>query len=170
MFQLGELVVYGVHGVCRVSQIQEQVVDRVPRQYLVLEPVSKGGSQYMVPMHNAAAMNKLTQLLSPKELEELFHNDAIYESNWIQDENRRKQFYRDQSGAVDRQTLMQTVHTIYSHRDELRGQGKKLHVCDENFLHDAEKVLSGEIGAVLDLNAQEALQYLRNHLKQPEAV
>lgn len=170
MFQLGELVVYGVHGVCRVSQIQEQVVDRVPRQYLVLEPVSKGGSQYMVPMHNAAAMNKLTQLLSPKELEELFHNDAIYESNWIQDENRRKQFYRDQSGAVDRQTLMQTVHTIYSHRDELREQGKKLHVCDENFLHDAEKVLSGEIGAVLDLNAQEALQYLRNHLKQPEAV
>ena len=69
MFQLGELVVYGVHGVCRVSQIQEQVVDRIPRQYLVLEPVSKSGSQYMVPMHNAVAMNKLTQLLSPEELE-----------------------------------------------------------------------------------------------------
>lgn len=170
MFQLGELVVYGVHGVCRVSQIQEQVVDRVPRQYLVLEPVSKGGSQYMVPMHNAVAMSKLTQLLSPKELEELFQNDAVYKSNWIPDENRRKQFYREQSGAVDRQTLMQTIHTLYTHRDGLREQGKKLHVCDENFLHDAEKVLSGEIAAVLSLNAQEALQYLRNHLKQPKTV
>lgn len=170
MFQLGELVVYGVHGVCRVSQIQEQVVDRVPRQYLVLEPVSKSGSQYMVPMHNAVAMNKLTQLLSPEELEELFQNDAIYESNWIQDENRRKQFYRDQSSTVNRQTLMQTVHTIYEHRDKMREQGRKLHVCDEAFLHDAEKVLSGEIAAVLSLDFQEALQYLRKHLMQPQTV
>ena len=41
MFQLGELVVYGIHGVCRVKEVQERMVNRVSQQYLVLEPVGK---------------------------------------------------------------------------------------------------------------------------------
>lgn len=170
MFQLGELVVYGVHGVCRVQGIQERTVDRMPRQYLVLEPVSRGGSQYMVPTHNASAMGKLTQLLTKEELEGLFSSADVRQDNWIQEENRRKQFYREQSGTIDRKTLLQTVHTLYSRRQRLREQGKKFHVCDENFLHDAEKVLSGEIAVVLGLSTQEALQYLRGHLWEPETT
>jgi len=34
MYQMGEFVVYGVHGVCLVSQIQERRVDRMTQQYL----------------------------------------------------------------------------------------------------------------------------------------
>ena len=64
MFQLGELVVYGIHGVCRVKEVQERMVNRVSQQYLVLEPVGKQGSQYMVPMQNEAAMSRVSGLIS----------------------------------------------------------------------------------------------------------
>ena len=99
MYQVGQLVVYGIHGVCRISQVQDRVVDRVSRRYLVLEPVNRGGSQYFVPMHNPTAMQKLSPLLSPEELTTLLSSERARTDCWIVDENRRKQFYRELSGS-----------------------------------------------------------------------
>lgn len=164
MFQVGELVVYGIHGVCRVKEVQERVVNKVRQQYLVLEPVGKGGSQFMVPTQNAAAMSKLTALISREEWENLLASPAVHTSNWITDENKRKQSYRELAGSGCRETLLQTVYSIYAHRAAQKAAGKRLHMCDENFLHDAEKMLSSEIETVLGLSAPEALSYLRTSL------
>ena len=97
MYQLGEFVVYGVHGVCLVSQIQERRVDRMTQQYLVLEPIGRGGSQYLVPMHNPAAMSKLSPLMTPQELEGLLSSESVKTDCWIPEENRRVR----QPGEID---------------------------------------------------------------------
>jgi CarD family transcriptional regulator len=59
MYEIGEKVLYGVHGICRISDMEERIVDRVKRQYLVLEPVDQAGAKFYVPTHNAAALSKL---------------------------------------------------------------------------------------------------------------
>ena len=59
MYQVGELVVYGMHGVCRVVSEEERLVDKKRLNYLVLEPLSNGNSRFLVPTQNAAAMAKL---------------------------------------------------------------------------------------------------------------
>ena len=141
MYQVGQLVVYGIHGVCRISQIQDRVVDRVSRRYLVLEPVNRSGSQYFVP-------------------------ERVRTDCWIVDENRRKQFYRELSGSGSREKLAQTVYNLYLHRQRQKSCGKRLHICDENFLHDAEKILAGEIQAVLGYTNAEALEYLACRLQE----
>ena len=166
MYQVGQLVVYGIHGVCRISQIQDRVVDRVSRRYLVLEPVNRSGSQYFVPMHNPAAMQKLSPLLSPEELTALLSSERVRTDCWIVDENRRKQFYRELSGSGSREKLAQTVYNLYLHRKRQKSCGKRLHICDENFLHDAEKILAGEIQAVLGYTNAEALEYLACRLQE----
>ena len=56
MYQIGDQVVYGIHGVCCVVEQEERVIDRKRVTYLVLEPVGQDGSRYLVPTHNAAAM------------------------------------------------------------------------------------------------------------------
>ena len=70
MYQMGDLVVYGIHGVCRIAQQEERIVDKKTVTYLALEPVGQGGSRYLVPTYNAAAMSKLRHILSKEELEE----------------------------------------------------------------------------------------------------
>ena len=166
MYQVGQLVVYGIHAVCGISQIQDRVVDRVSRRYLVLEPVNRSGSQYFVPMHNPAAMQKLSPLLSPEELTALLSSESVRTDCWIVDENRRKQFYRELSGSGSREKLAQTVYNLYLHRQRQKSCGKRLHICDENFLHDAEKILAGEIQAVLGYTNAEALEYLTCRLQE----
>ena len=170
MFQLGQLVVYGIHGVCRIRQVEDRVVDRVKRRYLVLEPVSRGGSQYFVPMDNPAVMQKLSPLLTREELSALLSSEAVRADAWISDENRRKQSYRDMSSTGSREKLVQTLCGLYAHREKQKSLGKKLHICDDNFLHDAEKILSDEIEAVLGCTNAEALDYLRTQLQRQKAV
>ena len=39
--------------------------------------------------------------------------------------------------------------------------GKKFHLCDDNFLRDAEKLMSSEIALVLEMTMEQARDYLR---------
>lgn len=39
-------------------------------------------------------------------------------------------------------------------------------MCDENFLHDAEKLLIGEISIVLHLEPEQARDYIHKKLKE----
>ena len=58
MYQAGDRVLYGMHGVCCVKAAEERVLDGTKRLFLVLEPEGQTGCQYLVPTHNAAAMAK----------------------------------------------------------------------------------------------------------------
>jgi len=165
MYQIGDRVVYGMHGVCTVTDVEEKVVDRVLRHYLVLEPVGQPGARFLVPTYKEAALAKVKKLLSRQELEALVQSDTIRSGGWIREENQRKQTYRELIGSGDRERLMAMVHTLYRHRKEQTAAGKKVHLCDENFLRDAEKLLISEVAAVLELDQTEAKQYLREMLK-----
>lgn len=165
MYQIGEKVVYGIHGVCMVADKEERVIDRKKRLYLVLEPVGQDGSRYLVPTHNEAAMAKIRPMLSAEELEALIQSEQVRSQGWIKDENQRKQVYRELIGSGDRVKVMQMVHALYEHKAAQTTAGKKVHLCDDNFLRDAEKLLAGEFAIVLGMAPEEARQYVRSHLK-----
>lgn len=158
-----------MQGVCVVTEQEMRVVDRKNVTYLVLEPVGQEGSRYLVPTHNEAAMSKLRTILTREELTALLDSPEVRSQEWILDENRRKQLYRELISSGDRLRLMQMVHTLYCHRSNQKASGRKCHLCDENFLRDAEKLLSGEISLVMELDAEGARQFLREKLKAETA-
>jgi len=166
MFRTGDTVVYGIHGVCQIVGMETQRVDRRDVTYMVLEPVSQPGSRYMVPTHNEAAMGKVKQMLSREALETLITSEKVRRDCWIRDEGQRKQTYRELISSGDREKLMAMVHTLYQHRAEQIASGRKIHLCDENFLRDAEKLLTGEIAVVMGFEVDEARQYVRTRLKE----
>lgn len=164
MFQVGDRVVYGIHGVCDITDVEQRLVDRKQVSYLVLEPRNQAGARYLVPTHNASAMAKLQKMLSREELEEMLSMDAIREDQWIRDENLRKQTYRELIGSCDRRKLMAMVHTLYRHKKEQSAAGRKVHLCDDNFLRDAEKLLVSEICVVMDMEQEQAKRFVRERL------
>ena len=166
MYQTGDKVIYGMHGVCVVVDLEKRRADGRQVTYLVLEPSGQPGSRYLVPTHNAAAMAKVRPMLSGEALEELLSSGSVKEDAWISDENRRKQYYRELITSCDRQRLAQMICSLYRYRGMQSAAGKRLHMCDENFLRDAEKLLAGEIAVTLSVSSQEALKYLRSKLKE----
>jgi len=166
MYQVGEWVIYGIHGVCRVAGVEKQLVNRKRTQYLVLEPLTQSESRFYLPTENPVAMSKLKAVLTKNEMEELFASDVVHQDAWIQEENLRKQHYREVIGGGDRILLMRMVGTLYRYKEAQAAAGRKFHQSDENFLRDAEKLLSSEVALVMELSPEEARNYLRNQLKR----
>lgn len=166
MYQIGEQVVYGIHGVCRVADQEERTVDRKQVVYLALEPLEQAGARFLIPTHNPAAMSKVRPILTKEQLTQLMESEQVLEDGWIQDENRRKQAYRELISGADQVRLMQMVRSLYRHKKQQLSAGRKVHMCDDNFLRDAEKLLSGEIAVVLGMDQNAAREYLRSKLKE----
>lgn len=166
MFQTGDKVVYGIHGICKIVGQEQRRVDRKNVVYLSLEPVGQAGSKFLVPTHNAAAMGKLRYLLRKEEAENLLNLQGIAASNWIQEENRRKQSYRELIASGDCFRLMSMVGLLYRHKAAQSAAGRKLHMCDENFLRDAERLLIMEISAVLERTPEDVKQILRQKIEE----
>ncbi len=166
MYQTGDRVVYCSHGICCVTAQEERTVDKKRVTYLVLEPEGQAGDRYYVPAHNAAAMAKLRYLLTAAQMDALLSSEAVRADCWTQDENRRKQRYRELINGSDPAALVQMVCTLYRHKAAQSAAGKKVHQCDENFLRDAERLLACEIAASMDLTQDAAKNRLRTCLTE----
>ncbi len=165
MYQIGEKVLYGIHGVCCVVDQEQRTIDRKRIVYLVLEPLGQPGSRYLVPVANQAAMSKLSPMLSREELETLLKAEDVHTAQWVRDENQRKQYYRELINSGNRVALLKMCNALYRHREEQHAAGRKVHQCDDNFLRDAEKLLCGEISLVMDMAFDEAKRYLQQSLQ-----
>lgn len=165
MYQCGDQVMYGIHGVCRILDLEQRKVDRKNIEYYVLEPVDQPDARFYVPTQNEAAVSKLRPVITQKELDDLLKSEDACADVWIADENRRKQYYRELICSGDRGALIQMVHTLHKHKAELLATGRKFHLCDENFLRDAEKLLNSEFSLVLNIQQDEVGSYVQRVMK-----
>ena len=165
MFQSGECVIYGIHGVCRVIGTEKQLVNRKRTEYLVLEPIGQAESRFYLPTGNETAMAKLHPVLNAAAMNELLESQEIRQGAWIPDENIRKQYYRELVSSFDRNALLKMVSALYRYRADQYAAGKKFHQCDDNFLRDAEKLLVSEICLVMNKTPEDARAYLREKLQ-----
>lgn len=166
MYQCGDRVLYGVHGVCLVTALDERIVDRKRVQYYVLEPAEQLGSKYYVPTHNQAAVSKLRPVMTAQQLEVLLHSEDVRRDVWITDESQRKSVYRELINSGDRASLLAMIRALHKHKELQAAAGKKFHLCDENFLRDAEKLLSAEFSLVLGIDRSEVGRYIENVLTE----
>ena len=162
MFQCGDQVLYGIHGICRIIAVERMKLSGKPAEYFVLEPVGQPNAKYYVPTQNQAAVAKLQPILTREELQEILHSASQDKSIWIDDENKRKQQYSSLITSGDRGALVRAAHAIHKHKLQQEANGKKLHLCDENFLRDAERLLSSEFSMVLNITPEEVGQYIQD--------
>ena len=166
MYAVGEFVQYGIHGICRVCDVEERVIDRKRVQYLVLQPKEQEGSRYLVPAHNAAAMAKLRPVLTQEDLNLLIRSKAVMEDGWIEDENQRKQYYRELINSGDRTALLRMIRTLFRHKEQQLAAGRKVHLCDDNFLRDARRLIDEEFSVVLGMEAAAVGEYILSVWKE----
>ena len=134
-------------------------------QYYVLEPLEASGARYLIPTHNEVAVAKLRPVMSREALEEMLRSENVREDAWIADENQRKQHYRELINSGDRAALVRMVSTLHRHKAAQASAGRKFHLCDDNFLRDAEKLLSSEFSLVLGIEPSQVGNYVRTAMR-----
>ena len=164
VLQVGMQVVYGIHGVCTITGTETKTVDRKKVEYFVLTPNEQPAARFYVPTQNQVALSKLRPLLTPEELEALLSSESTHRDCWVTDENQRKQKYRELINSGDRATLISMIRSLYKHKENQLAAGRKFHLCDENFLRDAQKLLTSEFSLVLGIPQSEVGAYIEKKL------
>ena len=166
MLQIGDRVIYGIHGVCTIVDDTVRVMNQKRLCFYVLEPLDQNGARFYLPAENPVTLAKLRPLLSREELDMLLASPEIRSGSWIQDENRRKQYYRELMTKGDRIGILQMVYQLHLNKRQQEAQGRKFHLCDENFLKDAQKLLEAEFSLVLEMEFQQVAEYVTDALEK----
>lgn len=151
MFEIGEYVVYGNHGVCKVENIGKLDMKGENRDklYYWLTPVCGQGSKIYSPVDNPKTLmrNVLTKDAAEKLIDEV---DEI-ETLWIKDEKQREAAYKKAIYSADCRCLLQIIKTIYLRKEERVKSGKKITATDERYFKLAEDRLYQELCVPLGL-------------------
>lgn len=168
MVKIGDIVSYGTEGVCRVEDFTERRFGGMTMEYVVLSPIYDENATIFVPVKNEKLMNGLHRLVSVEDIHGMMNVVSEEAESWISDENARKGRYKEILDRNDRQEMLKMMRLLYLRRNRLQEVGKKLHVCDERFLKEAEKLILDEFSLVLKMKRENILPYLFKKTEKAE--
>lgn len=157
MFQVNDVIIYGVQGVCKITGTEEKTVSGKKKTYFVLKPVGDKGSTIFVPTDNEYVLKKMRRLLTKDEIHKLIDSMRSEHAVWVENENERKELYKSILAKGDPLGLIKMIKAIYAHKKEREAEGKRLHISDERFFKDAEQILYNEFQYVLELRDKDDL-------------
>lgn len=169
MFEKGELIICGGHGVCRVIDITDNPIDRTDRKrkYYLLEPVFEKTSTIYTPVDNEKII--MRRIMNEEEAQKLIEHIREIDIVWIQEEKRREQTYKDAIRTYDSRSLVQIIKTLYQRKKVRINEGKKVLSSDEQYLRKAEELLYSEMSVALSIPKEKVEEYIMEAVKKQES-
>ncbi len=143
MYQIGEKIVYPMHGAGVVQAIEEKEVMGEKQSYYVLK-IPTTEMKLMVPVEKAESIG-VRPVISPSDIEKLFNKvkgeDEEESDNW----NKR---YRENLSKIKTGNIVEVAKVVKSlaHRE----MDKPLSTCEKKMLPNARHILVSELVLATD--------------------
>ena len=167
MYKIGENVLYGSEGVCKIADIVSRVINNQEKKFYLLTS-SSNKMNILVPLDNELSLAKMRKILSKEEIYKLIEAMPDNETIWINDKNVRKKKYNEIIVKGDHEQIVKLIKTLYLNKQEQIKKGKKFHVQDMYLLDAAEKMLYEEFSYTLDIQPDEVLPFILKNIKLNE--
>ena len=168
MHHVNETVVYGAHGICRIACIESHNFTGTEKDYYVLKPVGDEKSTIYVCVSNEKAVSQMRAVLSEEEIYQLLRSVPEEPSRWIENKNERNERCRQILNSGDRRELLLMIRALYLHKQQQKKLGKKMHLTDEKYLKDAEKMLHSEFAVVLNISPDQVVSFIQERIGNKE--
>lgn len=164
MFQAGDVIVCGTHGVCRVEKVgplSSAVADR-DRLYYTLKPLYERGSVVFTPVDNEKMV--IRPVISREEALRLIDGIRDAEALGIEDERKREENYKTALKSCRAEELVKMIKTINARKRSRAARGKKATDADSRYVKLAEDYLYGELAISLDLERDQVKAFIRERI------
>lgn len=168
MYQVGDFVIYGSSGVCKVSAIgtpEMRYTDKT-KSYYTLIPLYSTEIIY-TPVDTKVFMRPI---LSQKEAETLIQQIPLIHGKTVEGKTQLllSDQYQMSFQSHNCNDLICLVKTIYAKTSKAKSQGKKPAQVDEKYRKRAEDLLYGELAVALNIGKDEVEDYLKAVLEGTE--
>lgn len=161
MYEVGELVLYGSTGVCRVEEVKEQPSPATgeDRMYYVLRPLYED-CVISAPVGSDKVF--IRPIISKEEAEEIIGQIPQVRPEEYQGKAAREVTaqYEALLKSHDCRSLVKLTMSIYAKKQALLTQKRKFGAVDERFLKKGEDLLFGELAAALDVPRERVQEYI----------
>ena len=167
MYQVGDLILYGSTGVCKVADITTQELAGKDKKQLfyVLEPLYQNCTIFtpvittkifMRPIISKDEAERLIDMI-PAIRVEAYHN---------RDLNQLAEHYKASLSTHDCSDLIELSMSIYAKKQFVEQQKRKFGAVDEKFMKRAEDLLFGELAAALNIPKDQVPEYIAERVEE----
>ena len=164
MFEVGDYIIYGSNGVCRITDIGPIKVPGIPsdRLYYTMVPCYIRDSEIHTPVDNEKVV--MRRVMSKDEAEDFITSISDIDELQIIEEKRRELEYKQAVLTCDPDVLVGLIKTIQARMDERTAEGKKVTSSDAKYFRLAEDSLYGELAISLDMEKDEVRDYVKERV------
>lgn len=166
MFQVNDTVIYGHHGVCRITEIGTLSISMADKQkqYYTLRPIYQPSAVIYAPVENPKTL--MRPVISKEEAENLIKEVPRIDSVWIANEKEREHQYKAALQTCDCRELVKIIKTLYMRKAARIQNGKKVTAVDEKYFRLAEAQLYEELAYALDVEKSQIAPYISDCVVQ----
>ena len=166
MFEIGELIIYGGNGVCRVEKIGpiDTGMGTKGRMYYTLNPLKNKDSRIFTPVDNEKVIMRPT--MTKEDALALIDQIQNVETLWIGDERRRETEYKEAVRKCDCREYVKIIKTIYLRKEARLADGKRVTAVDERYYAIAEENLYGELAVALGMDRDQTKTFVEQRVKE----
>ena len=166
MYSVGDLILYGRTGVCRVEGIDELASREAmePERFYVLKPLYQN-CQIRISVDNKKVFSR--PIISDAEARRLIQTMPQVEAKpyYNRNLNQLREHYRACMESLACEDLIVMTKSLYMKKKEAEAQRRKFGAVDERFMKEAEDLLFGEFAAALQIDRETVESYIADSLQ-----
>ncbi len=166
MYQIGELILYGGTGVCRVTDIVARKFSRTEPEklYYVLTPLYQSGT-ITTPVENGKVFTR--PVISRDEAISLIDGIPYIEAAAYHNQNLQQleNHYKSELESHDCLDLLRLTMSTYQKKKEREAAKLKFGAVDRRYMERAEDLLFGELAVALDIERDNVPSFIESRLQ-----
>ena len=168
MFEIGEHIVYGTSGICRVEEICRSPYDKDDARnfYLLIPVYNPTSATIYTPVDNERV--PMRRLMTREEIEVLISAIPQIEMVQVPVEKQRREIYRNTIGALRPEGYVSVMKTVEHRREVLTAARKHFPVSDIEYGQVAKHMLYSEFAQVLGMAENDVEAYIMQKLALAE--
>ena len=166
MYNIGEMVIYGESGVCRITDISERSMlgkEDTKAMYYTMQPCYQGYTIY-APVENCKVF--MRPVISKEEAMALIDKIPTIKATIYQGISLRELIERYESMVKTHSCddLCELTMSIHAKKQQCIRNKKKVGAVDEKYMKKAEDLLFGELAIVLDIPKNEVAKFIEKRV------
>src|SRR5699024_5712537 len=109
MYNVGDLIIYSTHGLCKIEDICEKKFRNVSKKYYVMQPIEEPQLTISAPVDKAQP--SMRTIMEKEEAEEVLHSFQKPGVQWIDDARERNKTYNNLVNKGNRTEISEVLNT-----------------------------------------------------------
>lgn len=166
MFNIGDLILYSTHGICRIDDICEKTFSGTTKNYYVLHPMENCSLSISAPVDNDKVV--MIELLTKEEALKILESFKLPGIEWIEADSERNKTYSSIVKQGNRKEIAKIVNTLIRKKISIENSKKKFHERDKKLLTSIENILFEELAFILGTTSEKVNEQVLSYISESE--